>query len=37
MEVPSFAVIGGEVSTRQGHVLAIRLGDFFVPMPATEF
>jgi aspartyl protease len=37
MEVPSFAVIGGEESTRLGHVLAIRLGHFFVPMPATEF
>jgi hypothetical protein len=33
MEVPSFAVIGGEVSTRLGHVLAIRLGISLSPCP----
>ena len=36
-EVPSVVAVGGEVNARLGHVFAIRLGEFVVPMPLTQF
>ena len=37
IEIPSVVAVGGEVSARLGHVAAVRLGGFVVPMPLTQF
>jgi hypothetical protein len=37
IEEPSVIAVGGEVNARLGHVSAIRLGGFVVPMPLTQF
>jgi Aspartyl protease len=36
-EVPGVVAVGGELNARLGHLFAIRLGEFVVPMPQTQF
>ena len=37
IEVPNVVAVGGELSTRLGHVPAVRLGGFLVSNPLTQF